>query len=531
MAQLLGFEFNRPKLPDNEVPTSFASPQGDDGAVVVTAGGTYGTYVDLDGSVRTEAELVTKYREMSMHPEVELAIDDIVNESIVLDFDDDIIEVVLDDLKQSDTVNKAIQDEFSNILELLDFNNLAYDIYKRWYVDGRLYYHAIVNEKAPADGIQELRYIDPRKIRKIREQKKKRVKGASQDLTVNETIGEYYLYNDKGFAAKQTTNQQTASGVTGIKIAKDSIVYVTSGLLSQNNDLVLSHLHKAIKPLNQLKSMEDATIIYKLARAPDRRVFYIDIGNLPKLKAEQYVRDMMTKFKNKVVYDATTGEVRDDRKFMTMLEDFWLPRREGGRGTEVTTLNGSTSFDDMTSVEYFQRNMYKSLNIPVSRLQADAPFNMGRNTEISRDEVKFSKFVKRLRAKFSQLFTKILERQLVLKGIVTIEDWDEWRNLIKFRFNEDNMFEEFKETEILSSRINMLKDIQPFIGVVRSWDWAMREIMKMTEEDIAAEKKQIAKEKTDPILYPPMEDPNAPPGAGAPPGAPAGPPGPPQNPQ
>lgn len=502
MAKLFGFEFRRAQDKDEDDIVSFAPAVEEDGAVVVSAGGSYGTYVDLDGTIRSEVDLVTKYREISLHPEVENAIDDIVNEAIVHDFNDETVEIILDQLNLNDTVNKAIIEEFDNVKSLLEFQNLGHEVFRRWYIDGRLYYHAIIDEKKPQDGIKELRYIDPRKIRKVREQSKKRLKNAPT-VVVNKTVGEYFIYNERGF--NRTGNNIAQSGSTsGIKIAADSIVYTTSGLLSPGNDMVISYLHKAIKPLNQLRALEDATIIYKLSRAPDRRVFYIDVGTLPKMKAEQYVRDMMTKFKNKVVYDASTGSVRDDRKFMTMLEDFWLPRREGGRGTEISTLNGSTNFSDMSDVEYFQRNLYKSLNVPVSRLQSDTPFNMGRSSEISRDEIKFSKFIKRLRNKFAQLFIKVLEKQLILKKIVSYEEFQEWKNFIKFKFNEDNMFEEIKEIEILSSRLNLLKDIQDSIGKYYSNQWVQKNVLRFSDQMIEDMQKQIQEEQSNAIYNPPI---------------------------
>lgn len=496
--ELFGFELKK-KQPE---PVSFVAKQNDDGAVLVAEGGIYGTYVDLDGSIRTEAELVSKYREMAQHPEVDTAIDDIVNEVITQEPETKPVELILDDLEQPERIKKLLISEFDEVLKLLEFNQLSYDVFRRWYVDGRLYYHAIIDEKDPKKGIVELRYIDPRKIRKIREVKKKKV---ASNVPITQTGTEYYVYNDKGFAKTSGTSALPANSVGGIKIAKDSIVHCTSGLTSMNGDLVQSYLHKAIKPLNQLRSMEDSLVIYRISRAPERRIFYIDVGNLPKMKAEQYLRDMMTKFKNRLVYDAATGEVRDDRKFMTMLEDFWLPRREGGKGTEITTLPGGQNLGQMDDVIYFQRRLYKSLNVPITRLDPEVQFNLGRATEITRDEVKFAKFISRLRNKFSTLFLKILERNLILKGIITPEDWEEFKEVIRFKFAQDNYYAELKETEILRDRIAMLRDIDDYAGKYYSHEWIRRKVLRQSDEEIEEIDDQIADEKDNPQYYP--EDP------------------------
>lgn len=521
MAELFGFEIKKKQ----QEPVSFTPKVNDDGAVVVAEGGVYGTYVDLDGSIRTEAELVNKYREMAQHPELDAAIDDIVNEVITQEEESKVVELVLDDLEQPDRIKKLLINEFDGVLKLLEFNNLSYDVFRRWYVDGRLYYHAILDESDLKKGIIELRYIDPRKIRKVREQKKKKV--VATNVPMNQTSSEYYIYNDKGFAKTAGTAALPTNTIGGIKIAKDSIVHCTSGLTSLNGDLVWSYLHKAIKPLNQLRSMEDSLVIYRISRAPERRIFYIDVGNLPKMKAEQYLRDIMTKFKNKLVYDASTGEVRDDRKFMTMLEDFWLPRREGGKGTEITTLPGGQNLGQMDDVIYFQRKLYKSLNVPITRLDPEVQFNLGRATEITRDEVKFAKFIAKLRNKFSQLFLKILERQLILKGIITPEDWEEFKDVIKFKYAQDNYFAELKETEILRDRIAMLRDIDDFAGKYYSHEWIRRNVLRQTDEDIEEIDEQIADEADNPQYNPPMDEtqqdggpslnaPSAPPGGGDP---------------
>lgn len=484
--QLFGFEIKK----RNEEPAtvSFAPKPNDDGAMVVQAGGIYGTYVDMDGSIRTETELVTRYRELSQHPELELAIDDVINEAMVGDSQDSPVEINLDDLEQPDRIKDLITEEFKNILNLLEFNDYSYDIFKKWYVDGRLYYHLIVDPKDLRAGIKELRYIDPRNIRKVREQKKKRTEGG---VPVVQDGAEYYVYNNKGFIKAPGS---TATNSQGIKIAKDSIVNVTSGLVNPGGDTVLSYLHKAIKPMNQLRSMEDSLVIYRISRAPERRIFYIDVGNLPKMKAEQHLRDMMTRFKNKIVYNADTGEIRDDRKFMTMLEDFWLPRREGGKGTEITTLPGGQNLGQIDDIVYFQRKLYKSLNVPISRLEPETVYNLGRSTEISRDEIKFAKFVDRLRMKFSQLFTKLLQRQLILKGVVTLEEWPDFARSIRYDYAIDNYFAELKETEILRDRAQMVRDLDDYVGKYYSNEWIRKNVLRQTEEEIKEIDKQIADE-------------------------------------
>jgi hypothetical protein len=500
MAELFGFKIERKK---EEAPSpSFAPPLNEDGAVVVAEGGVYGMYVDLDGSIRTEGELVTRYRDMATYPEIDYAVDDIVNEAIVADPKKEIVELNLDDLKQPDNIKKMILDEFNNVKQILEFNQHAYEIFRKWYVDGRLYYHFIIDDENPRAGLKELRYIDPRKMRKVKQVKKKKVKN---NVSVVSDIEEFYMYSDKGFQTKAAgTADFSQSGQTGIKIAKDSIVHVTSGLVNVNGDLVVGYLHKAIKPLNQLKSMEDSLVIYRISRAPERRIFYIDVGNLPKMKAEQYLRDIMTKFKNKLVYDSQTGEVRDDRKFMTMLEDFWLPRREGGKGTEITTLPGGQNLGEIDDIVYFQRRLYKALNVPVTRLDPEAQFNLGRATEISRDEVKFSKFITRLRAKFAELFNKCLEKQLILKGIITSEDWAEFKDAFKYEFAQDNHFAELRNTEILRDRVSMMRDMSDFVGRYYSNEWVRRNVLYQTEEDMKEIDKQIEEEQDNPQYQEPL---------------------------
>ena len=500
MANLFGFEIRRAEDPikKQEEQPSFAAPVADDGAVVVAAGGSYGTAIDLMGAARTEAELVTKYREMSMHPEVEKALDDIVNESIIVEDDQDIVAIDLDDTKLSTNIKKLITQEFDNILQLLDFNNSAFEIFRRWYIDGRMYYHIVIDITKPQEGVKELRYVDPRKLRKIREVKRKRDKKNNQ-VTTQETVQEYFIYNEKGFQNK-AGEVGTATAVQGVKIALDSIVHVTSGLLDPNNTVVLSHLHKAIKPLNQLRSLEDAAVVYRISRAPERRIFYIDVGNLPKMKAEQYLRDMMTRFKNKIVYDATTGEVRDDRKFMTMLEDFWFPRREGNRGTEITTLPAGQQLGEMGDIEYFQKKLYESLNVPVSRLQSDGTFNFGgQDAEVSRDEMKFSKFVDRVRSRFNSLFLQALEKQLVLKNIMTEEDWKTIKNVINFRYAKDNYYDQQKNASVIRDRLSTLAQIQPFIGTYYSNTWVRKNILHQTDEDIEQMDEESMSEQNNPL--------------------------------
>ena len=503
MAELFGFQIVR-KKPEEELP-SFAPKLEEDGALVVSEGGAYGQYVDLEGAVRNEAELVSKYREISMHPDVEMAVDDIVNEAIVMDPKKEIVTLNLDDLEQPENIKKMILEEFDSVVELLEFNQHAYEIFRKWYVDGRLYYHAIIDEKAPREGIKELRYIDPRKIRKIKTKKRAKASKTS-NVIIDKTVEEFYIYNDKGFA-KAPTQGATYNdpGSQGVRIAVDSIVNISSGLVNVNGDMVIGYLQKAIKPLNQLKSMEDSLVIYRISRAPERRIFYIDVGNLPKMKAEQYLRDIMTRFKNRVVYDANTGEIRDDRKHMTMLEDFWLPRREGGKGTEITTLPGGQNLGQMDDVIYFQKKLYKSLNVPITRLDPEAQYNFGRATEITRDEVKFAKFVTRLRGKFSELFNRILEKQLILKGIITSEDWKEFKTNFKYEYSEDNHFAELRNTEILRDRVSMLRDIDDYTGKYYSHEWIRRNVLYQTEEDIKEIDEQIVEEQDNPQYNPPVE--------------------------
>ena len=495
---LFGFEIRKTSDPVEvqEKQPAFAPEIKDDGAVVVAAGGAYGTYIDLQGAARTEAELVTKYREMAMHPEVEKAVDDVINEAIIVEDKEKIVQINLDDTRLSTNIKKKITEEFENVLTLLDFNKSAFDIVRRWYIDGRMYYHIIIDITNPGDGIKEMRYIDPRKLRKIREVKRKR--DSKSQVTQTQTVQEYFIYNEKGFQNK-AGEVGTATAVQGLKIAPDSIVHVTSGVLDPMNSVVLSHLHKAIKPLNQLRALEDATVIYRISRAPERRIFYIDVGNLPKMKAEQYLRDMMTRHKNKVVYDAASGEVRDDRKFMTMLEDYWLPRRDGSRGTEITTLPAGQNLGKLEDVEYFQKKLYESLNVPTSRLEQDGTFIFGQGQEISRDEIKFTKFIDRLRMRFNHLFLDALKKQLLLKNVITEDDWELFETHIKFDYTKDNYFEQQKQSSVLTDRMNLLNQMMPYIGKYYSNEYVRKHILQQSDEEIEEMDEQNMAEQENPL--------------------------------
>lgn len=482
--QIFGFTISRGKEEEKQKEInekSFALPQNDDGAVNIQTGAYFGTYVDLEGVVRNEVELITRYREMAMQPELETAIDDIVNESLTFEDSGKCVEIILDDLKQPETIKKRIQDEFSNVLRMLNFGNMGADIFRRWYIDGRIFYQVIIDETNPKAGIKELRYIDPRRIRKIREIQK--MKDSRTGIEIIKSIREYYLYNERGVIGAHSN--------LGARISVDSVVNVNSGLMDSRRAMVLSYLHKAIKPLNQLRMVEDATVIYRLSRAPERRVFYIDVGNLPKVKAEEYLRDIMVKYRNKLVYDSTTGEIRDDRKHLSMLEDFWLPRREGGRGTEITTLQGAQNLGEMEDVKYFERKLYKSLSVPVSRLDPQQGFSLGRSAEITRDELKFMKFIYRLRNKFSTLFDDVMRTQLALKGICTKEEWDEFKEFIWYDFLKDNNFDELKDAELMQSRVNLLQFVEPFVGKYYSMEWVRKNVLQQTDEDIVQIDKQI----------------------------------------
>jgi hypothetical protein len=485
VVNLFGFEISRPKKKTEEVENkTFALPQNDDGAVTIQSGAYYGTYVDLDGTVRNEIELITRYREMAMQPELETAIDEIVNEAIVNDDADNGVELDTDELKQPEKIKKAIRDEFETMMKLLNFGNMGHEVFRRW--DGRLFYHVILDEQNPKNGIKELRYIDPRRIRKIREIQK--TKDPRTGIELIKSVNEYYLYNERGVIGAHSN--------LGAKIATDAIVNVNSGLMDSKRAMVLSYLHKAIKPLNQLRMMEDATVIYRLSRAPERRIFYIDVGNMPTIKAEQYLKDIMTKYRNKLVYDSSTGEIKDDRKHLSMLEDFWLPRREGGKGTEITTLPGGQNLGELEDVKYFEKKLYKALGVPYSRMESQpGGIGLGRSTEITRDELKFTKFIARLRNKFATLFDDLLRVQLITKGICTEEEWLIFKEDIWYDFKKDNNFSEFKESELLQNRIQNLQLVDPYVGRYFSMEWVRRKVLMMDDDEIAEITEQIAAEQ------------------------------------
>lgn len=487
--KLFGFEISRTRdsgsekeLEDKKV---FALPQNDDGAVQIQSGAYYGVYVDLDGVVRNEIELITRYRDISLQPELETAIDEIVNEAIVADDTGHSVDINMDDLEQPESVKTKIKDEFEYILKLLNFGNMGHDIFRRWYIDGRMFYHVVINEKSPAKGIQELRYIDPRRIRKIREIQK--TKDPKTGIEIIKKQNEYYLYNERGVIGAHSN--------LGSKISTDSIVNVNSGIMDSKRSMVLSWLHKAIKPLNQLRMVEDATVIYRLSRAPERRVFYVDVGNMPTVKAEQYLRDIMVKYRNKLVYDSSTGEIKDDRRHLSMIEDFWFPRREGNRSSEITTLPGGQNLGVIEDVQYFEKKLYKSLGVPASRLEQNTGFSLGRTTEITRDELKFMKFIMRLRNKFSTLFDDLLRVQLVLKKICSEDEWNEFKEKIWYDYKKDNNFNELKEAELLNSRLANLQVIDPFVGRYYSMEWARKNVLHLSDEDIKEIDEQIAAEQ------------------------------------
>ena len=480
---LFGFTIKRNDADDVNQP-SFVPETNDDGAVDISGAGAYGTYFDLEGSVRNENDLVTRYREMSLMPECELAIDDIINEAINTDEFEASVAVRLDKLKLSDGIKTKIKNEFSEILRLLDFDNNGSDIFRRWYVDGRLYYHNVIDVNNTGSGIKELRYIDPRTIKKVREIEEDDKNKDNTEARLVRKAKEYFVYNEKGMSEAQS----------GIKVAPDSITYVTSGVLDAHRKMVLSHLHKAIKPLNQLRMVEDAVVIYRLSRAPERRIFYIDVGNLPKGKAEAYLRDTMQRYKNKLVYDANTGEIRDDKKHMSMLEDYWLPRREGGRGTEISTLPGGSNLGEMDDVIYFQKKLYKSLNVPSSRLESENAFALGRTSEITRDEVKFSRFIAKLRKRFTHLFDDLLRKQLILKGVISPEDWDGMKENIFYDFLSDTYFAELKEAEVIRERLGLLNEIDQYTGKYYSKQWVQKNILQMHEDEIEGMSQEIEDE-------------------------------------
>ena len=513
MAKLFGFSIedgdNKPKGAVSPVPQN-----NEDGVDHYLTSGFFGSYVDIEGVYRSEYDLIKRYREMALHPEVDGAIEDIVNEAIVSDTNDSPVQIELSNLNASDGLKKKIREEFKYLLELLDFDKKAHEIYRNWYVDGRLYYHKVIDLKNPTDGIQELRYIDALKMRFVRQAGKQKKEDIRYQPNAEKdpkdagfpNIQEYFIYNQSTSQIGSIANRGSNQASQGIKFAKDSITYCTSGLVDRNKNLTLSYLHKAIKGLNQLRMIEDSLVIYRLSRAPERRIFYIDVGNLPKMKAEQYLRDVMMRYRNKLVYDAQTGEIRDDKKFMSMLEDFWLPRREGGRGTEISTLPGGQNLGELSDIKYFQEKLYRSLNVPTSRIGGQEGFNLGRSSEILRDELKFTKFVGRLRKRFSGVFNDMLKTQLILKNIITVDDWSELEEHIQYDFLYDNHFSDLKQNELLNEQLGVVAAMEPYMGKYFSAQYVRTKILKQTETEIEEIDKQIEKEIKDGII----PDPNIP---------------------
>jgi len=501
MAKLFGFSIEN-KEPLSPGVVSPVPPNNEDGVDHYLTSGFFGSYVDLEGIYRTDFDLIKRYREMALHPECDSAIEDVVNEAIVSDSDDSPVKIEFSNLNASDGIKHKIRQEFKYILDLLDFDKKCHEIYRNWYIDGRIFYHKVIDLKNPQKGIQELRYIDSMKMRYVRQTKKTanddrsiRLANMNNDNPMQyefPEIEEYFIYTPQ--ATYPTSNPSSLGDKKGIKISKDAITYCSSGLVDRNKGSTLSYLHKAIKALNQLRMIEDALVIYRLSRAPERRIFYIDVGNLPKVKAEQYLRDVMSRYRNKLVYDANTGEIRDDKKYMSMLEDFWLPRREGGRGTEITTLPGGQNLGEITDIKYFQEKLYRSLNVPSSRVGGDSGFNLGRSSEILRDEVKFSKFVGRLRKRFSNMFNDMLKTQLILKNIITPEDWEMMSEHIQYDYLYDNHFSELKESELLMERLNMVSQAEQYVGKYFSQDYIRRKILRQTDEEILQQDKIIDKE-------------------------------------
>ena len=484
MAELFGFRITRAN--QGKGSDAFTAPSTDDGTLdVVSGGGHYASILDMDGRDKNELDLIRRYRDIAQQPECDSAIEDIVNEAIVSDERDKSVSVSLDRLNISQNIKSKIREEFDEVLRLMDFNAKGHDIFRRWYVDGRIYYHKVIDTKNPRKGIKELRYIDPRKIKKVRENKKQI--DAKTGIDMVKQVDDFYLYNDKGF--------DMASGPSsGIRITADSISYCPSGLVDMHKGTVLSHLNKAIKPVNQLRMIEDALVIYRISRAPERRIFYIDVGNLPKIKAESYLKDVMNRYRNKLVYDARTGEIRDDRNHMSMLEDFWLPRREGGRGTEITTLPGGSNLGEIDDITYFQKKLYRSLNVPVSRLAEESGFQIGRSDNITRDELKFTKFTQRLRKKFSVLFSDILRTQLILKGVIAAEEWETFKEHIQYDYLADGHFAELKAAEVLRERLDMLGQVESYVGTYFSKEYVKKNILRQSDEEIEEIQNQIKDE-------------------------------------
>ena len=487
MAELFGFRIERPKKDEGSEP-SFTSPTPDDGTIEVAGGGFFGQILDTDGRQKSDLDLIRRYRDIAQQAECDTAVEDIVNEGIVSNESDQAVQITLDRLPYPEKIKRKIRTEFSEVLRLLHFEQKGHDIFRRWYVDGRIYYHKIIDKKNTRKGITELRWIDPSKIRKVREVDKQPDSKTGVDMV--RKFEDYYIYNERGNA----NNIGLGEVGQGLKIAADAISYVPSGLIDGNSGRVLSYLHKAIKPVNQLRMIEDALVIYRISRAPERRIFYIDVGNLPKINAAQYLKDVMNRYRNKLVYDATTGEIRDDRNHMSMLEDFWLPRREGGRGTEITTLPGGSNLGEIDDITYFQRKLYRSLNVPISRLEAEQAFSLGRATEITRDELKFTKFVQRIRKKFVPLFTDILKTQLLLKGVIAPDDWADMQEHIQYDFLQDGHFAELKDAELLNDRIQTLDSIQSYIGTFFSKEYVLKKVLRMNDAEIDEMESQIKRE-------------------------------------
>ena len=486
MAELFGFTIQRSGK-DTGGEATFSTPTPDDGTVDIAGGGFFGQILDTDGRERTDLDLIRRYRDIAQQSECDTAIEDIINEGIVSNQNDQAVQITLDRLPLPEKIKRKIRSEFGEILRLLNFEQKGHDIFRRWYIDGRIFYHKIIDTKNPRRGITELRYIDSSKIKKVRELKKNI--DTKTGVEMIEKINEYFIYNERGLGSAGM-----AGATQGVKIAADSITYTPSGLIDGNSGRVISYLHKAIKPVNQLRMIEDALVIYRISRAPERRIFYIDVGNLPKAKAEQYLKDVMNRYRNKLVYDATTGEIRDDRNHMSMLEDFWLPRREGGRGTEITTLPGGSNLGEIDDIQYFQKKLYRSLNVPISRMESDAGFSLGRTTEITRDELKFTKFVQRVRKKFVPMFTDILKTQLLLKGIIAPEDWPEIQEHVQYDFLQDGHFAELKDAELLEGRLNSLQTVENYIGTFFSKEWVLKNVLRMNDADIDEMRNQIRKE-------------------------------------
>ena len=503
MVELLGFQItrNNDKEKPAEAKQAFTVPSPDDGTTTISAGGYFGQYLDMEVNAKNDIDLIKRYREIAQHPECDMAVEDIINEVIVSDERDTSVSLSLDKLAISENIKTKIRDEFDEVMRLMNFDEKGHDIFRRWYIDGRIYFHKVIDPKSPRKGLTEIRYIDPRKIKKVREVSKKR-DSKGKGIEIIETTAEWFVYNEKGISS--------ANSNAGLKISADSICYVTSGVIDQTKNMVMGHLHKAIKPVNQLRMIEDAVVIYRIVRAPERRIFYVDVGNLPKVKAESYLRDVMARYRNKLVYDAATGEIRDDRKHMSMLEDFWLPRREGAKGTEVSTLAGGQNLGEISDVQYFQKKLYKSLNVPISRMESENGFNLGRAAEITRDELKFTKFVQRLRKRFTQLFHDILKTQLVLKGIITIEDWSNLKEHIQYDYLKDGYFSELKTAEILRERLNLANEVSPYIGKYFSVEYIRKNVLRQSDEDIIEIDSQIRNEIKQGIIANPegaqMED-------------------------